>query len=60
MKGKQSLQGSGGSLVLDFDNDGIGTHECFIMVLFMLRIGQNLVLIVGGGTYVQTKKSIKI
>ena len=56
MKGKQSLQGSGGSLVLDFADDGSGSHACFIMVLVVLRIGQSLVLIGGRGTYVGTKK----
>ena len=46
----------GGSLVLDFADDGSGSNECFIMVLVVLRIGQSLVLIGGRGTYVGTKK----
>ena len=43
---------------MDFADDGSGSHECFIMVLVVLRIGQSLVLISAQGTYVGTKRSI--
>ena len=54
------LQGSGVSLVLDFADAGSSSHECFIMVLVVLRIRQSIVFISGRGTYVGTKKSITI
>jgi hypothetical protein len=54
-EGKTISTGFGGGLVLDFADDGSGSHACFIMVLVVLRIGQSLVLIGGRGTYVGTK-----
>ena len=59
-EGGKYLQGSGVSLVLDFANDGSSSHECFIMVLVVLRIRQSILFISGRGTYVGTRKSIKI
>ena len=55
MDGNDLYKVYGGSLVLDFADDGSGSHACFIMVLVVLRIGQSLVLIGGRGTYVGTK-----
>ena len=55
-RGKNLYRVLGGSLVLDFAEDGSGSHACFIMVLVVLRIGQRLVLVGGQRTYLGTKK----